>query len=144
MTENVSKWVVGLVLALLVGPVSSFVLGVYMYSFIEEYGMDPRTYSDLALGMKLFAMVPGGVVSALWIRSVCRREKIKALWWCVFGLFFQVLAVAVFFASLAFQRLKAVEAKLGMSEDDSQDPEEANQPPQPTGHSAVRYDPRLS
>jgi hypothetical protein len=110
MKENASKWLVALVIAMIAGPVLGFTLNAYMPALIDTYGMTPVRWGHLSFSVKILSILPYAVICSLWIGSVCKKERIGMGWWVVFGLFFHVVALAVFFSYLAFQRVKVIES----------------------------------
>lgn len=84
--------------AYVAGYTGSYYLQIHGPNLLIEGGMDPAKLGIFNALSRLLATVPIGLVCGFWLASEAKREERSPAAWFFFGLIFQVVGIALFYA----------------------------------------------
>jgi len=97
--KRYEKWVLALIALLLLSRVGGVVRDMYLSSVYGSAGPPPNVYAQWKLASQWLSHLVN-IGAGLWLFLAARKEKLAQWVWGLFGLFFGLLGVVVYFVLL--------------------------------------------
>lgn len=112
MKPRIRNFIIASIVALVIGMAVASGINAYWPIYMGRSALSAVTLAYLTMAVRMMVVLPLSAVSALWLYLEAKEEHSTPWLWTVFGLFFHLFAVAVFYAVLAHRRCSEIRLTL--------------------------------